>query len=78
MSREEIVCDRRIVARGGVRFGELQLRLLRYPLRGIVEKRLLSNAFAVPALVSKFFHMCGCSILPFKMENPPDDNEITI
>src|SRR5215831_8547485 len=47
-----------------------------YELRGIVEKDLLRDAFAIPPLVGEFLHPGHAAVEPFEAEHPADDDPV--
>lgn len=55
-----------------------RLWLLGYALGWIVKERFLRNTLALPALVCELLHTGDGPIEPFELENPTDDDVVTI
>ena len=51
---------------------------LGHPLGRIVEERLLGYELSLPALIREFFHVCGRSIQPLELKDPPDNHTVTV
>jgi len=54
------------------------VRFLRHALRRIVEELFFGDAFTLPALIRKLFHVSDRAILPHEVEHPPDDHSIAV